>query len=98
MTDISIRLDPFATDFERSVPHDQFTTRDEEWTSLRSRPAVAFDPVRSQAAADNFRWNHMILRQMSATRFAYIGAGGWAMVPWSDAEKAAERAQFQGRA
>ena len=96
MTDISIAVDPFATDFERAHPHNQVTAHGEEWTELRNRPDVEFDRERFEADMDNFKWSQMILRQMSKTRLAWNGFA-WAVAAYTDDMKRRERAQFQGR-
>ncbi len=50
-----------------------------------------------QAKAENFRWDRMIERQMNKHRMHYTSRDHWHQVPWTDDEKRAERARFQGK-
>lgn len=102
MFSLETRTDPFINSLERAAEaagHKNgaaFNLAYDEavWASLTpAEQAEAFEY--SQARAENAAWDRMIVRQISKTRQHYTERDGWHRVPWTDAEKAAERAKFQ---
>ncbi len=102
--DLTIENDPFSTSLERAMEsagyrsgakfnaaHDAVV-----WSMLTpAEQREAFEY--SQALAENAAWDRMIVRQINKTRVAYLDADGWHRVEWTEQEKSAERARFQGK-
>jgi len=103
-SDLLIAEDPFSTSLDRAVLAAGLTGSDFNdayasagWNDLT--PAERANMLEyARACEDNVQWDAMILRHsMRGWRLTFdIGCMAWTKVPWTDADKAHERRQFQG--
>lgn len=105
MPDLALAADPFNTALDRAMLAAGITTGADfneavdaaAWAGLT--PAEQRDMLEfSWARADNAIWDQMLRHQQRSTRSVFdFSRYAYIEVPYTDAEKLAERRKFQGR-